>query len=262
MSQHTVAAALEALGDDMPGVQSGELRLGLIVCMMAGGVTYSRRFYEEVLRTPETASPLIFPETVFNAPASHLGAFLGSKTINYTLVGDEGTFLQGLALAADWLNDGRADGCVIVGTEEVDWIVADALRLFQPRAIYSGGAGALYLKKNVSASVELAAITDSFVFTQKQKRAEASRQMKSQLPAGAENELLVEGSSRNSVWHDWPGKRLALKPVLGEAFLATAAWQCVLAGENLRQNNFPAANVSIIGANQQAIGARFIANSL
>ncbi len=58
-------------------------------------MAYSRRFYEEVLRDPATASPLIFPETVFNAPASHLAAFLGTTAINYTLVGDEGTFLAG-----------------------------------------------------------------------------------------------------------------------------------------------------------------------
>lgn len=263
MAQHTVAAALEALGEDTARVQAGELRLGVIVCMMAGGVTYSRRFYEEVLRAPEMASPLIFPETVFNAPASHLGAFLGSKAINYTLVGDEGTFLQGVALAADWLDQQRVDGCVVVGTEEVDWIVADALRLFQPGAIYSGGAGALYLRRDVPAAVELQAITDAFVFTSRQKRAEAVRKMMAQLPAGAENELLVEGAENQSTWPhwpNWPGKRLALKPVLGEAFLATAAWQCVLACHALAKREWAAAQVSLIGANQQAIGARLVAD--
>jgi hypothetical protein len=262
MSQHTVAAALEALGDDLPRVQSGELRPGVIVCMMAGGVTYSRRFYEEVLCAPETASPLIFPETVFNAPASHLAAFLGSKGINYTLVGDEGTFLQSLALAADWLAADRTDSCLVVGTEEVDWIVADALRLFQPKAIYSGGAGALYLKKDAVSEVELGAITDSFIFTERQKRAVAASQMRSQLPAGSTNELLVDGSSHLPVWNDWPGRRYAPKDILGEAFVATAGWQCVLACNALQQKEFAASNVSIVGANQQAIGARFVANHL
>lgn len=260
MAQHTVAAALEALGADVVRVQSGEIRLGIIVCMMAGGVTYSRRFYEEVLREPETASPLIFPETVFNAPASHVGAFLGSKGINYTLVGDDGTFLQSLALAADWLAGDRVDACVIIGTEEVDWIVADALRLFQPNTIYSGGAGALYLKKETGSGVELAAITDSFIFTKQQKRAEAAVRMRLQLPTGSANELLCDGA--NDLWTDWPGRRVAPKMILGEAFVASAAWQCVAACDALRQKEFPAANVSIIGANQQAIGARFIANNL
>ena len=130
---HGWLGTLEALGNDAVRVQSGELRLGIIVCMMAGGVTYSRRFFEEVMKAPEMASPLIFPETVFNAPASHVGAYLGSKTINYTLVGDNGTFLQGLALGAGWLESGRTDACVVIGTEEVDWVVADALRIVSAR---------------------------------------------------------------------------------------------------------------------------------
>jgi len=262
MAQHTVAAALEALGDDAARVQSGELRLGVIVCMMAGGVTYSRRFYEEVLRAPETASPLIFPETVFNAAASHLGAFLGSKGINYTLVGDDGTFLQSLALAADWLANDRADACVIVGTEEVDWIVADALRLFQPGTIYSGGAGALYLKKETPSSVELAAVTDSLIFTLQQNRAAAASRMRAQLPSGSANELLCECPENSSAWAGWPGQRLAPKTILGEAFVASAAWQCAFACHALQQKEFAAANVSIVGVNQQAIGARFISNHL
>ncbi len=262
IAQHTVAAALEALGDDAARVQSGELRLGIIVCMMAGGVTYSRRFYEEVLRAPETASPLIFPETVFNAAASHLGAFLGSKGINYTLVGSDGTFLQSLALAADWLANDRADACVIVGTEEGDWIVADALRLFQPDTIYSGGAGALYLKKDIRSSVELVAVTDSFIFTRLQTRATAASRIRAQLPVGSANELLCECSENSLVWAGWSGHQLAPKIILGEAFAASAAWQCAFACHALLQKEFAAANVSIVGVNQQAIGARFVLNNL
>lgn len=262
MAQHTVAAALEAIGSDAARVQAGALRLGVIVCMMAGGVAYSRRFYEEVLQEPATASPLIFPETVFNASASHVSAFLGAKEINYTLVGDDGTFLQGMALAADWLAADRVDACVVVGTEEVDWLVADALRLFRSKMIYSGGAGALYLKKEIRSEVELMTVTDSFVFTRKQNRAEAARRMKSQLSAGSTNELLCDSAARSSVWADWPGSRLALKDILGEAFLASAAWQCVFACDAVRQSEFAATNVSIIGVNQQAIGARFAGNNL
>src|SRR5438067_6740704 len=103
IAQYAVAAALEALGDDAARVTSGSLRLGIVLCVMTGCVNYSRRFYDETLKDPATASPLIFPETVFNAPASHLASVLGTTGINYTIVGDPSTVLQGLALAADWL---------------------------------------------------------------------------------------------------------------------------------------------------------------
>jgi hypothetical protein len=260
ITQYTVGAACEALGDDVKRVQSGELRLGIIVCLMPGCVTYSRRFYEEVLNDPATASPLIFPETVFNAPASHLSAFLNSTAINYSLVGDNGTFLQGVALAADWLQCGHADACVVVGAEETDWIAADAVRLFRREMIYCGGAGALYLKTNPRAAVELAAITDSFLFSKEQGPAGAARKMTAQLPAVAADELLCDNDNFAGLIRT--GNRLTPKTVLGESFVASAAWQCVAACDLIRQKRFPAANVSIVGANQQAIGARFVRDSL
>jgi 3-oxoacyl-(acyl-carrier-protein) synthase len=83
---------------------------------------------------------MIFPETVFNSSASHLGAFLGSSEISYTLVGDAGIFLQGLAVAAGWLANGLAEACVVIGAEEPDWTAADALRLFDRRAVHASGA--------------------------------------------------------------------------------------------------------------------------
>ena len=269
ISQHTVAAALEALGDDVAQVQSGARRLGIVACTMSGSVTYSRRFYEEVLREPGTASPLIFPETVFNAPASHLAAYLNTNGTGYTLVGDEGTFLQGLALAADWLLNDQADGVVVVGAEELDWIAADAMRLFHRSAIRGAGAGAVYLRREKSppAVAELSGVTDSFLFTQNQNRAAAARKMRAALPASAPDELLCASGQRisrtdaaeNRAWRDWTGRRLAPKTVLGEAFLASAAWQCVTACASLGRGRFPAANVSVVGANQQAVGARFLA---
>jgi hypothetical protein len=258
---------LEALGEDAARVQAGALRLGIVVCVMTGNVNYSRRFYEETLKDPATASPLIFPETVFNAPASHLAAYLNSDTASYTLVGDDGMFLQGLALAADWLMNGKTDACVVIGAEETDWIVSDAVRLFHRETIHSGGAGALYLqrKEPPASVVEMDGITDAFSFTHRQPRDEAARRMRAQLPGAAPNELLCPGTqglpradaAENAAWQDWTGPRRMPKAVLGEAFVASAGWQCVLACDALRRREFAAANVSVVGANQQAVGARF-----
>jgi hypothetical protein len=266
---HTVAAALEALGDDVGRIQAGDLRLGIVVCTMAGSVNYSRRFYEEVLREPALASPLLFPETVFNAPASHLAAYLNTSGTGYTLVGDDGTFLQGVAMAADWLLDDRADGVVIVGAEEMDWVVTEAIRLFQQDAIHSAGAGAIYLRKErpTAAGVELAGITDSFLFTQIQNRTEAARKMRAQLPPGEPDELLclsaqpnpLAAAAEKEAWQDWSGRRLAPKSILGEAFTGSAAWQCIAACNEIASGQFSAVNASVVGANQQAIGARFLA---
>ena len=267
ITQYGVAAALEALGNDGSKVQSGFTRLGIIFCVMSGCVNYSRRFYDETLRDPATASPLVFPETVFNAPSSHLAAVLGATAINYTLVGDPGTFLQGLALGAQWLVQEFLDGCVIIGAEEIDWLTADAFRLFSRKATLSGGAGAVYLRRDATARpvVELRGITDSQLYSPNRSRAEAASLAREELPVGNATELLCDGTqdvpcldaSEAAAWAGWQGARVSPKKIVGEGLMAAAAWQCVLAVAALKESRHGAANVSVVGCNQQAIGARF-----
>ena len=267
ITHFAAAAALEALGSDAGLVSSGVRRLGIVLCALTGCVNYSHRFYDETLRDPATASPLVFPETVFNAPASHLAALLGTTAINYTLVGDPGTFVQGLALAAHWLDADLVDGCLVIGAEEMDWLTANALRLFSRASILSDGAGALYLRREASSSgVRLAAITDAHLFFDRASLNEAVRRTASQLGGGGADELLCEsthglrvpGEAEAAAWRDWPGARLAPKRLLGEGLTAAAAWQCVLAVDEVQRGRFTAANVIVTGCNEQAIGARFV----
>ena len=267
ISQFAVSAALEALGPDAAAVSSGALRLGIVLCVMSGCVNYSRRFYDEVLRDPPTASPLVFPETVFNAPCSHLAALLGAKGITYSIVGDPGTFLQGVALAGDWLVEGLVDGCLVIGAEEGDWITADAFRHFSRRLILSEGAGALYLKNQgeTGTAVELKGVTDSHAFFNHDTRLAAAKKMRAELPPGSADDLLMEGTqlipnldaAENRVWQNWPGRRIGIKRVLGEGLTAASAWQCVAGIKLLQAQGSGSLLVSVAGCNQQVIGAHF-----
>ncbi len=265
ITHFAVGAALEAIGDDLGAVREGRCRLGIIFCLMAGCVVYSRRFYEEVWRDPATASPMLFPETVFNAPASHLATLLQTSAVNYTMVGDPGTFVQGLALAGQWLLDDRLDGCLVVGAEEADWIISNAFYPFQHGLILSEGAGALYLRKSTAPGLNLRAVTNSHCFGTARSRSAAAAAMRAELPAGTSNELLCDGVQNQprldapdlKAWSDWPGARLSPKTVLGDGLMAGSAWQCVAACAAVAAGRFQAAHVSVVGANQQAIGARF-----
>ena len=267
ISQYTVAAALEALGEDAVKVSKGSLRLGVVFCAMSGCVNYSRRFYDEVLRDPATASPLVFPETVFNAPSSHLAALLGATAVNYTVVGDPGTFLQGMALAAQWLSDGLVDGCLVVGAEEMDWLTAEAFRLFTRKLVLSEGAGALYLRAGGQAGrvVEMVSVTDSQLFWDRTSRLSATKRAARELCQGITAGLLCDGrqgdvmldSAEEKAWNAWNGQRLSPKKIVGEGLMAAAAWQCVLAFDILNSGGTNEALVSVAGCNQQAIGARF-----
>lgn len=268
IAHYSVSAALEALGEDAAKVSSGALRLGIVYCTLTGCVNYSRRFYDEVLKDPSTASPLVFPETVYNSPASHLAALVGTTGINYTMVGDAGTFLQGLVLAADWLTDNRADSVLVIGAEEMDWLTASAIHLFDRKLIFSDGAGALYLKRESSGSAvaQLKAVTDSHIFLSDRSRLQAMQLARAELGNSPGRSLLCDGLQglhsadvdEKAAWSDWQGSCVSVKAILGEALMASAAWQCVAAVDALGQKAYDAANVSVAGTNQQAIAAQFI----
>lgn len=240
ISQFALGAAMEALGGSIGGP------LGVVFCTTCGGVNYSRRFYDEVLRDPAVASPLLFPETVFNAPASHLAAVLATSASNYTLVGDAGVFLHGLALAAGWLADGRVERCLVVAAEEADWITADALRHFQKNTRLAEGAGAVLLTRERTAQTwaALECVTDPEPFgygAAQPARAAALRRVAAALPAGD------EAAATANATHALPG----------EAFAAGAAWRVLAAIHAARTQQLPRATVLVPGAYQEAIGASF-----
>ncbi len=79
ISRFAAAAGLAAL--ENAGVKldpRNAERVALVFAISNGGVIYTKRFYRDIVESgAQSASPLLFPETVFNAPASHLAAILG-----------------------------------------------------------------------------------------------------------------------------------------------------------------------------------------
>jgi hypothetical protein len=193
---------------------------------------------------------------------------LGNAPLVYSLLGDPATFLQGLALGAEWLEEKRVDAALVIGAEETNWLRADALWHLDHWAIISGGAGAVCLSLDPACSVgvELERITAVHTYTAVQPRSRAARAMRAELPAGSPEELLCDGvgdSPRTdapeiAAWRDWSGPRLSPKRILGEALMAAGAWQCVAACDAVAGGRFAAAIASLVGCNQHAIGARFV----
>jgi hypothetical protein len=268
ITHYAAAAALEAMAGLQTSPVAKNCRLGMVVCLQSGCVQYSCRFYDETLKNPATASPLIFPETVYVAPMSHIAALLENVVLANSLVGDPSTFLQGVLLGAQWLEEKRVDACLIIGAEETNWITADALWHLDRSAIIAAGAGALCLCRDPqwSIGVELAAVTDAHTYSARLDRAQAAQAMRHQLGNPYPGELLCDGigtSSRadaaeRAAWSDWRGPRVSPKQILGEGMMATAAWQCVAACDAVSHRQLVAASVSLVGSNQQAIGARFV----
>ena len=173
ISRFAVAAGLHALASAGLKPESRNVeRIALIFAISNGGVTYTKRFYHEIVGTgAQAASPLLFPETVFNAPASHLAAILGLTGATYTLVGDGAVGVAAIAMAEELMANEALDCCLVVATEEIDWLLCDAYRRWrllrvappiepfrkQKRGmILSEGAGAIVLARDGFVTIERA----------------------------------------------------------------------------------------------------------
>ena len=227
ITHYAAAAMLEAVKNLKP---DSARRVGLIVCLQSGCVQYTYRFFDEALADPATASPLLFPETVFAAPASHVAALLENTPLVSTLAGDPSSYSQGLALGCDWLHEGRIDACLVVGAEENNWLLADALWHFDHRAVISGGAGAICLSLNPewSLGVELELISDAHSYTTLTNRSQAAQKMRAQMPAQNQAEILCDGlndslradAAETNAWADWNGPRISPKLILGDRWIS------------------------------------------
>ena len=262
ISKFAAAAAMEALGAERAAESlAGRLRVGVIFTLTNGCVNYSNRFFGEVLADPSLASPILFPETVFNAPSSHISAMIGSSAPNDTIVGDQSAYLTGVDLAAEWIGRGEVDGCLIVAAEETDWLSAEALCLYSKHHIPSEGAGAIYLEAGPG-PVGIHHLPDPVPYPIRD-RIIAMREIRHTLSPEDDGATLLVDSltgvrrfdrAETLAWSDWSGPRWSPKRVLGESMGAACALQVVAAVEALKSRTFKQAVVSSAGSNQHAAG--------
>jgi 3-oxoacyl-(acyl-carrier-protein) synthase len=262
ISRFAAAAGLEALQAASLKVDSQNAgRIALIFAISNGGVIYTKRFYRDVIAMgAQSASPLLFPETVFNAPASHLAAILGVTRTTYTVVGDGAVGLLAIKMAEDLMTDGSLDYCLIVGTEEVDWLLCDAYRRWrllrsvppiepfgkQKRGmILSEGAGAILLAREGPITIESAHAGGCYG-----KRAKAQEILQGMLRDLSQTEIDFVISSANGTFIDQaeqgaleqviPGAiAYTAKPALGESVGASGLWQVILGVQALRHEELP-----------------------
>ena len=260
ITRFAVSAALEALQrPSQPDVSTTSI--GILFAVQNGSVNYSSRFFAEVLANPGLASPILFPETVFNAPSSHISSLLASPSLNNTLVSDAGGFLSALDMAAQWLDHGQVTDCLIISAEEYDWLSAESLALVPGPKIASEGAAALWLRRTEKPSpndILLEQITEAATITNQQSRSTAIQKMHLEL-AAPNHATLISAESGHPTWDRphaesfaaWVGPRFTLQPQFGHGFSILGGWQCVLACELLQRGVCHDAVVAAdTGANQ------------
>ncbi len=265
ISKLAAYSVIESIGEKrLEQILSKKIKTGVIFTLTNGCVNYSNRFFTEALTDPALASPILFPETVFNAPSSHLSTLIGSTAPNDTLIGDSSGFITGIDLAIEWLLRGDVDSCVVVAAEEIDWLSAEGLALYSRNYIPSEGAAAIYLEKAPAdhPGVKLLRLPDPISFSGV-SREQAAREIRAALaPTDDGQTLLVDGQTGVTrfdrpeirAWSDWTGPRWSPRKLLGESMGASTALQVAAAAAAIRSGKFPRAIVSSIGGNQQAAG--------
>ena len=262
ISRFGVAAGLQALKNAGLTIDPQHAqRIALIFAISNGGVIYTRRFYSDIVaRSAQAASPLLFPETVFNAPASHLAALLGTTGATYTIVGDGAVGLLAMRMAEDVMKNEELDYCLVVGAEEVDWLLCDAYRHWRllrsappiepfrvpPRGMMlSEGAGAILLGRD--GSITLDQTHPGGDYSKRSGAAEALKLILTELATG-DASLIV--SSANGTFVDlaearaisqlpFDGAIYSVKPALGESVGASGVWQVIVGAQALRTGELP-----------------------
>ena len=277
ISRFAAAAGLTALGQAKQLVPAFD-RVALVFAVSNGGVIYTRRFYADIVKSgAQSASPLLFPETVFNAPASHLAAILGISGASYTVVGDGAVGILALKLAEDLMASNDLDACLVVAAEEIDPLVCEAYRqwrlLRDPKKpetgrgmIMSEGAGAVLLKRS-NGGIEIDQIVPGANFF---RRSEASARLGSVVLrlkneigfcVGSGNGTFIDRVERAAVGDELP--LYSPKIALGESVGASVFWQLITAVKALETATLPGSSKPLVhsralvlacGLNQQTGG--------
>ena len=292
ISKFAAVAGLAALAEaNVKLDEKSASRTALIFAVSNGGVIYTKRFYHDIVESgAQAASPLLFPETVFNAPASHLAAILGITGASYTLVGDGAVGTLALKMAEDLMAGDGLDYCLVVGAEEADWLLCDAYHKWRllrakppvepfqkpPRGmIVSEGAGAILLGRTGRVQIEkIAAGTN---FKKQREAAECVDQVFAELcatppdlVAASANGTFIDEAEQAAIRAHCPRAKIyAVKGALGDSVGASSLWQTICATQSLISGqvplSYPAAEgaeapksavVSTCGLNQQVAGLR------
>ncbi|HMK59994.1 MAG TPA: beta-ketoacyl synthase N-terminal-like domain-containing protein [Dissulfurispiraceae bacterium] len=143
ISQYALAAIAGAL-DGTPNV-SGE-KIGLVMGITHGALCYTQSFHRDLIEGgPESASPLLFSDSVLNAPAGNASICFGIKGPVHTVIGGTEVSIKAIMSACRMLADNGIMKVVVAAAEEINEL---SLEVYERIGIspLAEGAGALVLE--------------------------------------------------------------------------------------------------------------------
>ncbi len=121
VSRMAVAASIEALKDSGIDLDIiGRENVGVVIGTAYGSSSHVEEFYLSLLNDgPRGAQPLLFPETVPNAPASHISMFHGITGPNSTFCQNDISAETAILYARNLLLQNIADVVLVGGADEL-----------------------------------------------------------------------------------------------------------------------------------------------
>jgi Beta-ketoacyl synthase, N-terminal domain len=269
ISHFAVAAACDAAAS--AGMTPEKLaRTALVLAVSDGGVTYTRRFYADVVERGEGAgSPVLFPETVYNAPASHVAARLGLQGEVLTLVGDAAAGVAAIRTGCELLTAGEADYCLIIAAQELDWITCEAYSRWglikddcSRASVFSEGAAAIVLAREPG-ECRVSATHPGFSCSTEKDLEEHLDTVLEELLLGSQVSVCISCASgtrldfaeKNCLAKRLPAARvLTPKSILGESLACSTLQQVITGALALKDTGDGNALVTTIGYNRQVAG--------
>ena len=123
--------ALEDAGLDWREPESSAIT-GVYLATAYGPSSYTERILRQVLEEgPQAASPMLFTESVANAPAAQIALGVGATGPNITVTQRECGPLQAVAMGARDVASGRVDRALVGGVEELNPLLHSILDRFR-----------------------------------------------------------------------------------------------------------------------------------
>jgi 3-oxoacyl-[acyl-carrier-protein] synthase II len=125
ISRMAVASSIEALEDSRLALEDTDReRVAVIMGTSYGSSSHVDAFYLSLLKDgPRGAQPMLFPETVPNAPASHIAIYHKISGPNITFCQNEISAETALDYAANLLENDVVDVAIVGGAEELSEII-------------------------------------------------------------------------------------------------------------------------------------------
>ncbi|HBR16060.1 MAG: hypothetical protein A3G39_08745 [Deltaproteobacteria bacterium RIFCSPLOWO2_12_FULL_43_16] len=132
VSKYCLASAKFAIDDaGLDSTKWDGTKVGLVVGVTHSAINYSREFHAALVKEgPLSASPMIFSDSVLNAPAGNTSIAFNVKGATHTIVGGVPAGLHAISYAIKIMKMSNLDMCLVGGAEELDSLVFDTYSRF------------------------------------------------------------------------------------------------------------------------------------